>query len=625
MNKMVRKVHALTPLSLALLLAFGGAGTAQAFTFANEEGTVKGSLDSTLTYGFATRLKDPDCALVGDPSYKGGSCGSSLNVGQWSNGDNGNLNYKKGDFFASYLKGTHELLLKMPDDVKFMARGTWLYDWKAADTRRSDLTSDAERQLTRNTRILDLWVSKDFYIGENSSRVRFGNQVQNWGESIFWMGGINATSAMDLQKYAVPGTQIKEVVLPAPMISFATGLGNGFNLDSYYQFRWEKHVYPASGGYWSASDIYGKGRQPVYGNNTNFNWGGVDAESTAKTNGLGRGPAAIAAAQAQLGAAPLGGSAAYPILSDKSAKNGGQYGLALHYKPESFKADFGFYYVNYHDKFPVLKYDNVNFNYQWQFLENRKMYGVSSNFPLGDWAMGAELSYRPKEAVALSFCYTPGAAADFNLGAPATSECEMWVDKAKTQLHLTAQLQLMPGSHGSILKALGNADTAYFTFEGVWTNFKGVNPGTQYNRTTKDGLAVMQMPSAGYYYWANTPNGIDPSGANPAGSTAIAGSQGTANSLGYAADFNWTYDNRLIPGWLVTPGVTLYHAFKGDTPVMYPNFLKGAKSAYFYVLFNQNPATWQAGINYTTFFGGDKLRQAYGDRDFIGGFISRNF
>jgi hypothetical protein len=45
----------------------------------------------------------------------------------------------------------------------------------------------------------------------------------------------------------------------------------------------------------------------------------------------------------------------------------------------------------------------------------------------------------------------------------------------------------------------------------------------------------------------------------------------------------------------------------------------------FYVLFNQNPTKWQAGINYTVWFGGDQLRQPFADRDFIGGFIAYNF
>ena len=37
-------------------------------------------------------------------------------------GDQGDLNYGKGDLFTGYLKGYHELLLKIPDDFKVMAR-----------------------------------------------------------------------------------------------------------------------------------------------------------------------------------------------------------------------------------------------------------------------------------------------------------------------------------------------------------------------------------------------------------------------------------------------------------------------------------------------------------------------
>ena len=50
-----------------------------------------------------------------------------------------------------------------------------------------------------------------------------------------------------------------------------------------------------------------------------------------------------------------------------------------------------------------------------------------------------------------------------------------------------------------------------------------------------------------------------------------------------------------------------------------------------YVLFNQNPAVWQAGMNFTSYFGGkqkqpgDIVRQLYRDRDFVGAFVSRSF
>ncbi|HEY5996330.1 MAG TPA: DUF1302 family protein, partial [Candidatus Deferrimicrobiaceae bacterium] len=70
-------------------------------------------------------------------------------------------------------------------------------------------------------------------------------------------------------------------------------------------------------------------------------------------------------------------------------------------------------------------------------------------------------------------------------------------------------------------------------------------------------------------------------------------------------------------------GVTFFHAAVGFTPTLTANFFEGAKSLNFYVLFNQNPPSrWQAGINYTNFFGNNQL---LADRDFVGGFITRNF
>ena len=55
--------------------------------------------------------------------------------------------------------------------------------------------------------------------------MRAGNQVISWGESLFLPGGLNSTNAIDIMRLSQPGTQLKEVFLPAPMISFASGLG----------------------------------------------------------------------------------------------------------------------------------------------------------------------------------------------------------------------------------------------------------------------------------------------------------------------------------------------------------------------------------------------------------------
>lgn len=588
-----------TALSAMALAPTAGYG----FTFENESGSVHGAFDSTLSVGFGRRMQDQDCALVGDANSR---CGASAATGQWSAGDNGNLNYNKGDFFSAYLKGTHELLLKAPNGWKFMARGSWMKDFKADDTRRTDLSPDAKDQIVNDLRLLDLWVSKDFQIGEQSARARLGNQVVNWGESLFGLGGINATNAIDLQRLMVPGTQIKEAILPAPMISLASALGKGFNAEGYYQFGWNRSRVPPVGGYFSVADYYDKGREPVSFSGTNFNVTGPDAASLLRRRSYTNAEASAAITAA--------GDFPVPVAEDIKAKDSGQFGLSLHYKPTGSDVDYGFYFVNYHDKFPVLGLNN-GAEYQWRFLENRKLYGISANFPLGNWAIGTELSYRPKDAVALSGCFNAGGALDANTNGAVLSHCPLYKDNEKYQFHLTGMLQLTPGEHGGMLDLLG-ADSGYLSAEAVVVRYPGIGPNKRISRTI-EGTAVDQVPAAGYLIFLDR--------SDPAAPIAAGG--GTATSWGYVVDFNWTYDGKLIPGWQVIPGMTFSHSVKGETPTYLANYMKGAKAANFYVLFNQNPAVWQAGINYTTYFGGksDPERQFYKDRDFIGGFISRNF
>ena len=600
----MKKILAMT---VAALLT---AGVAQAFQFQVTD-EISGSLDTQATAGAGIRLNDPKSSMVGDPRFNS----NPSTAQQWSNGDDGNLNYRKGDPFATYLKLTPELLLKFPERIKIMARGTLLYDFMATETARSPLPDASKDQVARDYRLLDLWVSKEFNLGEQTARLRIGNQVVSWGESIFAMGGINQTNSLDLQKLMIPGTQLKEAVIPAPMISFSTGLGKGFNMEAYYQWDWNRNRVPPVGSYWSIADIYDKGRSPIFLNPNNANFGGPDNVSTPAGhvtlgNLVNNGPPAVF------------NSIDVPFASDKTPNDQGQFGVSLHYKPEGIQMDLGIYFMNYHDKMPVLGFTD-DLNAQWNFLQNRQLYGVSANMPIGNWAVGWELSYRPKEAVALS---APGVlltdgTVDTNPVLPAGAK--LWADTQKYQSHLTGLLMLTPGDHGWLLNLLG-ADSGVFTGEAVGIYFPDLK--SVYERTL-NGQTVYQVPAAGYMSWMATTS------ANPGGVNQTVPGVGSKWSGGYTVDFNWTYDGSLIPGWQVTPGVTFFHAIAGDTPTMTFNYAAGAKSTNAYILFNMNPAKWQCGINYAKFFGGaggggggdTNLRQPLGDRDFVGGFVTYNF
>ena len=558
-------------------LAAACAVPAAAFTF--DTGTVRGSFNSSISLGVGVRAKSPPCDTVigtvgatASPATGAGAPGGCLDALSMYN-DQGNLNYAKGDAFTTYLKGTHELLLKMPDNWKFFGRVNWLAD--ASATHATGIISggnfdgatgapgnsfpgDSKSQLDFKARLLDLWISKQFAWNGHQARIRVGNQVISWGESLFLPGGINQTNAMDVMRLSQPGTQLKEVFLPAPIASFATGLGHGINVEGYVQARWNKDYFPPVGSYWSIATL-GNGADK-YG--------------------------------------------AFTTPTQHEPRNGGQYGVALHFQPQSIQANFGLYAMRYHDKLPVLTVDNGVIGYS--YLEDRTLYGVSTDFALGDWAIGAELSYRPKDPVSLQALATnnvPGA------GGPCLANGNCYVAQKKYQAAVTGLLSMTPGDYGGILKALGGADTATLLAEAVMIRYPDL-------QSSYEGVPV----SAGYWGWGalNSNGSLFTSGTNP--------SVGDKNSWGYNFDYSWTYDGKLIPGWQVTPEIYYFQAVKGRTPNAMALFMEGAKSANFIVTFTQDPANWVVGVNYAKFWGGSSvLDQPLRGRDFYGAYVTRNF
>ncbi|AZD29789.1 hypothetical protein C4K23_3040 [Pseudomonas chlororaphis] len=527
---------------------------AMGFTFETEN--IRGSFDSTIAMGMGLRTESPGCNLItsGASGHHPPSGCLSPSAGI---GDQGNMNYDKGDLFTNYLKGTHELLLKFPEDYTFMARGSWIRDFAATDTSGAlsatspesvgsdGLTSSARDDLKFKARLLDLWVSKSFDVGEQHVRARLGNQVINWGESLFAAGGINNTNAYDVMALSRPGTQLKEALLPAPMLSLASGLGAGVNIEAYWQFGWNKSEMPPVGSYWSTTHALGKGRG-AYG------------------------------------------------YEEKDARDSGQWGISLRWQPQDSDLNLGLYVMRYHDKLPsltmqVLDPDTFALAQKWEYPEDRMLYGISANMPIGDWAVGTELSYRPKDAVPLN---------------PVIDACtsnggKCWKDEKKFQWHLTGIYSLTPSNSPRLLDFTG-ASTGTLLSELVVVKYPGLHDN--YNG---------EPISAGLNTWQ-----LDPATAPTA--------KGNKTSSGISLDFSLTYDNTLIPGWQVTPGVFYSQSLKGRTPNLSATFTEDASSMNLYLNFVRNPASWQVSFNYAKFSGGKTpYDQLLRDRDYVGLVVSR--
>lgn len=604
------------------------AGTAHAVDVSLADGAVKGSWTTDLTVGGGVRLKNPSCALTGDPNSLG--CGAAADTELWSNGDDGNLNYRKGQLYSLYGSATSELLLNFTQvGAKLMIRGTGLYDAKADKTRRTPLSDEAEGQIVRDIKLLDLWAEKSFDIGGRAGRVRAGNQVINWGESYFLPYGINATNALDFQRYSIPGQQLKQIIQPAPMISVLSELGDGVSAEAYYQFRWNKNIFAPVGSYWSASDVFGKAnnlRQFTF-DLQNFNVGGRDAASIAIGKGEDpRNPAVYANYQQQVynnsnidfntfsATDPaFSNTFGYPVHDIDPDKKGGQYGVRFAYKPSNVDLNLGFYYLRYTDKTPVFTFRPADATLT--YLEKRDLFGLSANFPVGDWAIASELSYRPRDAIGLTACFRPGGPLDSVSNAPAPVDCPAYRDNKKWQLTVNAQYNLTP-STTPFIQWLG-ASTGYFLAEAAWIYYPGVNENKRYVRNI-GGVDVMQAPAAGGLFWYDRSHSQFP--------YTTAAAKGTANSFGGALFFSLTYDGSIIPGWQVTPSIFHQQAISGYTPsATAPLWMKGVKATTLAVNFAQNPADWQAGINYVNYWGGTATTNAYADRDTIGFFVTRTF
>ncbi|MEH6812558.1 MAG: DUF1302 family protein, partial [Motiliproteus sp.] len=306
------------------------AGTAQAVTFETEH--VKGTFITTVFSGLQYSLEKTDPTL----NTNAGGAVVSPNKG----------NYANNSVPSASVRGIHELDLEFDNEWAIFARGTWVKDFEMGDTK-SPLHPDAQDAADDNIRILDLFVEKGYEIGDQFGRVRIGNQVLNWGESLFHFGGINyATNPVDIQSAVLPGGQIKEILIPVPMITVNQGLTDELSVEAYYQFKHEGHRFLPAGTYWSTSDLLGPGN--ILTDNDALGTVGVEDEPDSA-----------------------------------------QYGFTLQFQGEDSSTAYGFYYARYNEKFPWVRWSTtpsanaLGFDANLTYGEGIDMFAVSMNTDVG--------------------------------------------------------------------------------------------------------------------------------------------------------------------------------------------------------------------------------------------------
>lgn len=457
--KNTRSLH-LAPRAAGFVLATVlplAVSTASAFEL--NLGAVTGSLDTTLSYGSAWRVEAPDQALSGD--YATYSQSVLANRRTFINKNDGDANFDNDSRpVSSVFKITSDLELKY-DNMGVFVRGTAFYDTvlmdeepnRASPSRYPNSAScnvqnqtsaaiaagacgfpqEIENHSGRDLRFLDAYVYGNFDVGGMPLNLRVGEQVVNWGEALFLQDGINSANPVSLSKLRLPGAEVKEALLPLPMLYGSLGLTDNLTMEGFYQFDWDYSEADDAGTFYSTDDAFaGQGSNRILVNPLNPNAAITLTQQVAALqayNGLAFNPATLAS-----------GTHTWVTnkrLADKEVDAKDQFGLALRYSLEN--TEFGFFYMSYDSHKPVAQAITGEANgyakgnqkvinavnacvaagglpgscevaanayhyidttrYQLVYPENINLFGLSFSTTVGDLSLAGELAYRPNDVI----------------------------------------------------------------------------------------------------------------------------------------------------------------------------------------------------------------------------------
>ncbi len=109
-----------------------------------------------------------------------------------------------------------------------------------------------DEQKFSNIYLLDAYVYGSFALGNSDLQLRLGNQVINWGESLF-IQGINQINPIDVPAARRSGAEIKEILLPVWAAYANWGLSFG-SIEAFYQFKWNNTSIDSCGTYWGVTN-----------------------------------------------------------------------------------------------------------------------------------------------------------------------------------------------------------------------------------------------------------------------------------------------------------------------------------------------------------------------------------
>ncbi|PID43955.1 MAG: peptide ABC transporter substrate-binding protein [Gammaproteobacteria bacterium] len=612
---MIRKtlrVHNLAKFPLAAAIAATVSSPVSAFQF--YMGDVEASFDTTLSAGASWRLSDRDTRQLAQgnlgPEYGYTTTGASTN-----NYDDGNWNFDKGDSYSQLIKGNSELLVSYDNYGGFIRAKYW-YDFKLKD---GDLATDGVGQTrplnkvadanASGASLLDAYVWGDFDIGDMPLSLRLGKQVVSWGEGLFIQGGNSVINPIDVSAIRAPGAELKEAFIPVNMLYTSLGVSENVSLEGFVQLEWEKTLPDDCGTFYSMNDFGADGCGPVL-------LAGQIPDSQAYAQGI----------------------AAYRF-ADHEPDDTDQFGVAVRwYVPELNDSELGFYFIQYHNRLPMVSGQVNNFltgqnfpKYNIVYPEKVQNFGVSFNTSTeSGWSVAGEVTHKldvPVQWNAFELIY-----------GGLSSNASLLYDRevAKAGGDPTALF-------GEQLDGFDRFDISQIQFTLI-KFFDQVAGASRLTFVSEFGATyIHDLPGLDEARYGRAGTfGIGPIDAstligNPVSCDGSIPGTGPANiniancvNEGYTTDFSWGYRmrfaldyNDVVAGVNFRPTLAWSHDVRGYSAEPGPNFIEGRKAIGLSLKATYLNA-YSGTIGYTNYFGGGRFNMI-NDRDNISASVSYSF
>lgn len=338
------KSSALQPRLLALAIATATASPSFAADF--DLGPVSVNTNGSLSAGVISSVEDADGDWVNaaNASLVDTDLDGEPNPSGAYNTDDGRLNWESGDIVSAPVTLLGEADFRYENFGVFLRGKAW-YDYVLENTKvphghssngyaaDSELDDSDFHDLAqfKGVALLDAYVYGDFDVGDVPLHVRLGNQVVNWGEGLFFRNGINSINPVDVAALRRPGSQLKEALLPTPLLYFNAGVTDKLSVEGFYQLAWQETVLEGCGTYFAVNDYFPEGcfgvARPGNGYEAAFGEPYNDRQGYARGSYVNRG-------------------------ENNEPGDSGQFGLAMRYFDYNLGAEFGLYAMQIHSRTP---------------------------------------------------------------------------------------------------------------------------------------------------------------------------------------------------------------------------------------------------------------------------------